>query len=81
MYTLQEGSSVIKQLLSKLVAGKGSRKELETVQILAATIKGTTLCPMGRHFPFRLERWSENSAVNSIPDSVKLKISQKQDER
>jgi NADH:ubiquinone oxidoreductase subunit F (NADH-binding) len=46
----REGSSVIKQLLSKMIAGKGSQEDLKNVLWLTDTIKGTTLCPTGEAF-------------------------------
>jgi NADH-quinone oxidoreductase F subunit len=51
----REGSHIIKRLLAKLVAGKGSSEDLETVVSLAATIKGTTLCPFGDAFSVSIE--------------------------
>jgi len=46
----REGTNVIKQLLAKVLAGKGSPDDLATVLKLTDTIKGTTLCPLGEAF-------------------------------
>ncbi len=46
----REGTNIIKQLLGKLLAGKGSRQDLAVVLKLTDTIKGTTLCPFGEAF-------------------------------
>jgi NADH:ubiquinone oxidoreductase subunit F (NADH-binding) len=46
----REGTNVIKQLLAKLLAGKGSREDLILVLKLTEAIKGTTLCPLGEAF-------------------------------
>jgi NADH-quinone oxidoreductase F subunit len=51
----REGASVIKALLSKMVAGKGTKEDLETVLSLTATIKGTTICPTGEAFSVPIE--------------------------
>jgi NADH:ubiquinone oxidoreductase subunit F (NADH-binding) len=46
----RQGSWVIAELLAKLVAGKGSKQDIETVISLTNAIKGTTLCPTGEAF-------------------------------
>jgi NADH-quinone oxidoreductase F subunit len=51
----REGSRVIEALLAKIVAGHGTKKDLDTVMDLALTIKGTTLCPTGEAFSVPIE--------------------------
>ena len=51
----REGTNVIKRLLARLVAGTGTREDLETVLGLTCAIKGTTLCPFGDAFSVSIE--------------------------
>jgi NADH:ubiquinone oxidoreductase subunit F (NADH-binding)/NADH:ubiquinone oxidoreductase subunit E len=44
------GTHVVEALLHKIVARRGSRRDLETILGLCATIKGATLCPGGEAF-------------------------------
>jgi NADH:ubiquinone oxidoreductase subunit F (NADH-binding)/NADH:ubiquinone oxidoreductase subunit E len=46
----REGSFVISSLLSKVVSGEGTRRDLEMVLALTSTIRGATLCPTGEAF-------------------------------
>jgi len=43
----REGSYAIRALLTRLVAGHGSREDIDTILCLCQTIRGTTLCPTG----------------------------------
>lgn len=46
----REGSKTIVYLLRKLLDGQGAREDLATVERLAETVKGLTLCPGGDAF-------------------------------
>jgi NADH:ubiquinone oxidoreductase subunit F (NADH-binding) len=44
------GTHVVEALLERLVARHGTRQDIDTVLSLCATIKGSTLCPVGEAF-------------------------------
>jgi NADH-quinone oxidoreductase E subunit len=47
----KEGSTTVKLILEKIVAGKGNQKDLDALFRIVNTVKGLTLCPVG-------EAWS-----------------------
>ncbi|NLE74310.1 MAG: NADH-quinone oxidoreductase subunit NuoF [Actinobacteria bacterium] len=51
----RQGSTTIKQMLKRVVDGKGSSEDLENVLQLCKTIMGNTLCPMGDAFSMPIE--------------------------
>ncbi len=51
----REGSAVIARLLSGLVRGTGTMKDIDTVLHMCATIMGTTLCPTGDAFSMPIQ--------------------------
>ena len=51
----RQGSTTIKQMLRRVVGGKGSSADLANVLQLCKTIKGNTLCPMGDAFSMPIE--------------------------
>ncbi|HNR13718.1 MAG TPA: NADH-quinone oxidoreductase subunit NuoF [Thermodesulfobacteriota bacterium] len=51
----REGSSVIRALLAKLIAGKGTPEDIEIMLDLTSAIKGTTICPTGEAFCVPIE--------------------------
>ena len=51
----REGSRAIKKLLQKIVQGKGSKADTETILHLCKNIKGRTVCPTGDAFAMPVE--------------------------
>jgi NADH:ubiquinone oxidoreductase subunit F (NADH-binding) len=51
----RQGSHTVEKLLHKLVAGQGSKADIDLVLHLCKTIKGTTLCPTGEAFSVPIE--------------------------
>lgn len=43
----REGLSKIQQILKNMLDGKGAASDLDTIEKLTKTLKGTTLCPLG----------------------------------
>ncbi|HPC81758.1 MAG TPA: NADH-quinone oxidoreductase subunit NuoF [Thermoanaerobaculaceae bacterium] len=51
----RQGSHTVEALLERIVAGRGSRADIDRVLRLCAAIKGTTLCPTGDAFAIPIE--------------------------
>lgn len=51
----RQGSTTIKQMLRRVVGGKGGSEDLANVLQLCKIIKGNTLCPMGDAFSMPIE--------------------------
>ena len=51
----RQGSHTVAMLLERIVAGRGSRVDIDRVLQLCAAIKGTTLCPTGDAFAVPIE--------------------------
>ncbi|MBN1852183.1 MAG: NADH-quinone oxidoreductase subunit NuoF [Pirellulales bacterium] len=51
----RQGSRTISELLAGIVAGRGTRKDIDLVLKLCDSIKGTTLCPTGEAFAVPIE--------------------------
>ncbi|MFH1874090.1 MAG: NADH-quinone oxidoreductase subunit NuoF [Pseudomonadota bacterium] len=51
----REGSFAVKTILKNIVAGKGTKEDLNRVVAMCETIKGLTLCPTGDAFAMPIE--------------------------
>jgi NADH-quinone oxidoreductase E subunit len=51
----RQGSHAVTALLERLCSGRGSKRDIDRVQTLCTTIKGTTLCPTGEAFTTPIE--------------------------
>ena len=47
MYTVQRGCTRLYQLISKIAEGRGTIKDIDTIQDLAETMRLTALCGLG----------------------------------
>ena len=46
----RNGSATVRALLERVVAGRGSKEDIDAILRLCKTIRGTTLCPTGEAF-------------------------------
>ncbi|MFH1653073.1 MAG: NADH-quinone oxidoreductase subunit NuoF [Pseudomonadota bacterium] len=55
----RDGSSVIKNILKRLIAGQAKKEEIDQILSMCKTIKGLTLCPTGDAFAMPIEAMIE----------------------
>jgi NADH-quinone oxidoreductase F subunit len=51
----RDGSYIIQQLLTRILAGQGKMEDIDSVLRLCGTIKGSTLCPTGEAFSLPID--------------------------